>query len=448
MLIAGCTASFLTTFMSSSITVALPAISGRFSLSAIGISWVTASYLLAAVIFLLPVGRIADLTGNRKIFIWGIAAYTASSILCAVSVSGDMLIICRALQGAAAAMIFSTSMGLVVSTFEPHERGRVLGYTLAATYIGLSVGPFLGGILTHYAGWRSIFAANALIGGYILSFVARIPDQEHPRGGAERFDFTGALIYAAALGMLMGGLGNLSTPAGISLAGAGAVCLGLFSLYETRVPHPLIDVKLFLSNRVFVFSNLATLINYAATFAVSFLLSLYLQYIKGYSAAHTGLILIVQSVIQAAFSPAAGRLSDRIESRTVASCGMGLTGLSVFTLVFISAATPLWYIIVSLSLLGLGFALFSSPNANAVMSSVDKRQYGVASAVFSTMRMSGHMVSMASVMIIFSLHLGTSSITPALHGAFLSCMRTMFIVSCVFCTAGIFASLARGKTRP
>lgn len=444
-LITASMASFLTSFMSSSINIALPSIGNRFSLTAVNIGWITASYLLSSAIFLLPFGRLADIYGKKRIFSAGIVFYALASTLCAVAMSGHQLILFRGIQGIAAAMIFGMSLALVIDAFEAHERGKALGVIIGATYIGLSIGPFIGGLLTHYAGWRSIFVANALAGITVILFDHRITTREHHHNTGEGFDLAGSLVYAAAFACLMLGMSRLPSTTGALLAAGGVAGLAVFFWWELRVQHPLLEMRLFLNNSVFALSNLATLINYAATFAVGFLLSLYLQYIKGYPAALAGTVMVVQPVIQAIFSPAAGRLSDRIEPRAVASAGMGLTALGVLLLAFTNANTPVWHILLILALLGSGFALFSSPNTNAVMAAVEKRYYGVASATISTMRLTGHMLSMGMVMIIFSLHMGTNRITPELHGAFIASMRTMFIISTLLCTAGIFASLARGK---
>jgi MFS family permease len=206
-------------------------------------------------------------------------------------------------------------------------------------------------------------------------------------------------------------------------------------------------MNLFRSNTVFVFSNLAALINYSATFAVSFLLSLYLQYIKGLSPQNAGLILVSQPIMQALFSPSAGRLSDRIESRIVASAGMALTVIGLLLLTLLNEETALVFIIVSLMLLGFGFALFSSPNTNAIMSSVEKRFYGVASATLGTMRLIGQTLSMGIAMLIFAIHIGKVQITPEYYAPFLTSTQTAFVVFAVLCFGGIFASLARGNVR-
>jgi MFS family permease len=192
---------------------------------------------------------------------------------------------------------------------------------------------------------------------------------------------------------------------------------------------------------------LAALINYSATFAVSFLLSLYLQYIKGFTPETAGLILIAQPVMMAMFSPLAGILSDRIEPLIVASVGMGLTTVGLFMLIFVSNGASIGYIVTSLIILGLGFGFFSSPNTNAVMGSVDRKFYGVASGMLGTMRLTGQAFSLGISLLLFAIFIGRVQITPEYYPLFLKSMRVAFIIMAALCFLGIFASIARGKTR-
>ena len=219
----------------------------------------------------------------------------------------------------------------------------------------------------------------------------------------------------------------------------------VFVRWESRTRQPLLNMDLFRHNRVFALSNLAALINYSATAAVGFLLSLYLQYIKALSPQQAGLVLIAQPIVQAAFSPLAGRLSDRMESRVVSSAGMGLTTVGLALLIFLTADTPFWYILMSLILLGFGFALFSSPNTNAVMGAVDRKLLGVASATVGTMRTIGMMLSLGVASLIFALVIGRVQITPEYYAAFLVSVKLAFTIFTAACFGGIFASLARGR---
>jgi EmrB/QacA subfamily drug resistance transporter len=437
-------ASFLTPFMVSSVNVALPVMGGELGMNAVLLSWVPTSYLLAAAIFLVPFGRIADIHGRKKVFSWGIIVYTAASLLIAFSGSVAVLLLLRVVQGFGSAMIFGTGIAIVTSVYPPSERGRVLGINVSAVYVGLSLGPFLGGFLTQQFGWRSIFLANVPAGVLALYVIARRLKGEWAEARGERFDLGGAVIYAVSLVVVMVGLTQLPRWSGAALVLFGFCWIAAFILWELGAPSPLLDMRLLTSNLTFSLSNIAALINYSATFAVTFLISLYLQYLKGFTPRQAGLVLVAQPVVMALFSPLAGTLSDRIEPRIVASLGMGITaaGLAFFTV--LDAGSPLWFIIMNLMIIGFGFALFSSPNTNAVMSSIDRRSYGVGSAMLGTMRLTGQMLSMGLVMVVFSIIIGRVQITPERYPLFLRSVRMLFLLSAILCSAGIFASLTRG----
>ncbi len=440
-------ASFLTPFMGSSINIALPSIGKEFAMDAVSLGWVATSYLLAAAVFLVPFGRIADIYGRKKIFTYGILIYTASSLLLATSTSGAMLISFRILQGIGGAMLFGTGVAILTSVFPIGERGKVLGINVAAVYLGLSLGPFLGGFLTQHFGWRSIFLATVPLGLIVIASVFWKLKGEWAEAKGQKFDLSGSLIYGLGLVAIIYGLSLLPTIWGALAILTGIAVILVFIRWEMKVASPVLHMNLFKNNTVFAFSNLAALINYSATFAVIFLLSLYLQYVKGLGPQNAGLILVSMPAVQAIFSPVAGRLSDRIEPRILASLGMGLTTIGLGFLIFLEQDTAIEFILVSLVILGFGFALFSSPNTNAVMSSVEKGSYGVASATLATVRQIGMMLSMGIVMLIFSVYIGRVEITPEYYPVFVKTLKIAFVIFTTLCFGGIFASLARGKIR-
>jgi EmrB/QacA subfamily drug resistance transporter len=439
-------ASFLTPFMASSVNIALPAISAEFSMSAVTLSWVALSFLLAAAMFLIPLGRAADLYGRKKIFKYGVAIYTVASLLSAVSPAAPFLIAVRFVQGLGGAMIFGTGMAILTSVFPPGERGRVLGWNVAAVYLGLSLGPVLGGFMIQHFGWRSIFILNVPLGiaaFYILQWKVK----EEWSGLPGTFDFRGSFLYCLSLAALMTGLSELTQPKGKWLAAAGLLLLLLFLFDASRSPHPLLEVNLFRRNMTLTFSSLAALINYSATFAVGFLLSLYLQYAKGLSPQAAGAILVAQPVMMMLLSPLAGRLSDRVEPRIVASAGMGLTALGLFSLIFLTAQTPVAYLAIALLVIGTGLGLFASPNTNAVMSSSKKQYLGVVSATLGTMRLTGQMLSVGISLLILSFHLGHARITRETVPLFMKSQTVAFAVFAALCALGVLASLFRGNVR-
>lgn len=436
--------SFLTPFMGAGMNVALPALGREFSMSAVSLGWVTTAYQLAAAMFLVPFGRYADIKGRKRIFVLGLGVFTVCSLLAAFAPGGGWLIAFRALQGFGGAMIFGTGVAILTSVYPVGERGRALGINTAMTYLGLSLGPVVGGFLVRAFGWRSIFWAAVPFSLCAMTMAMLKLDADLTEARDEKFDLTGSALFGAGLVFLMYGFSKLPTVPGIVLTASGLALLVWFASFESRTASPVLDVGLFRTNRLFAFSNLAALINYSATFAVGFLLSLYLQYIKGLPVHQAGLVLIAQAIVMALVSPFTGRLSEQIEPRILASAGMAVSAIGLGLLSLLGPGTPLAYTTAVLALLGLGFGLFSSPNTNAVMCSVDRKMFGTASATLGTMRLSGQMFSAGITMMIFALFLGQARITPVVFPAFMRSLRTAFVFYAVICGLGVFASLARG----
>ncbi|GAK49490.1 putative transport protein [Candidatus Moduliflexus flocculans] len=437
--------AFLAPFMTSSINVALPSIGREFALTSVELGWIASSYLLASAAFMLAFGKLADIYGRKRIYRAGMLVYTAGSALSAFPPSAPVFIAFRAIQGIGGAMILGTGVAILTSVYPGNQRGKVLGINIASTYSGLSFGPVLGGILTEQFGWRSIFWLNVFAGLVIFALILLFVKDEWKGAAGERFDAFGAVLSWMTLIPLMIGVSRLPKVDGTLLICVGFASLLGFIFWENRVAAPLLNLHLFAQNRVFALSNLAALINYSATFAVSFLLSLYLQYIKGFSPQQAGMTLIAQPVMMAIFSPICGRLSDRMSTRTLASSGMAMIVVALGLLALITAQTPIPFLVGVLVLLGIGFALFSSPNTNAVMGAVEPRFYGIASATLATMRSTGQTLSLGIATLVFALFLGNNKITPELHPPFLQSVQLLFLLFAALCVVGTFASLARGK---
>ncbi len=437
-------ASFLTPFMGSATNVALPAIGREMGLDAVALSWVATAYLLSAAVFLVPFGKVADIQGRKRVFVGGLLVYTATSLLCALAPSFPLLLAGRVAQGLGGGMIFGTGVALLTSIIPPGKRGLALGVNVAAVYLGLSLGPPLGGLMTQHLGWRSVFLSNVALGAIAAAMAAWGLVGEWRESPGDRLDVPGAILYGAGLCALMYGLGRL--PSGAAFAGAGIAALAAFVAWERHAAHPLLDLALFAENRVFAFSNLAALINYAATFAVGFLLSLYFQSVRGLSPQAAGGLLTAQPLVMAVVSPFAGRLSDRVDPRLVASSGMGLIAIGLGLLALVGPATPAAFVVVCLLVLGAGFGLFSSPNTNAVMASVEKPSYRVASATLATMRLVGQMLSMGVASLVLAAFAGREAVGPERAGGFVAGMRAAFAFYALLCVAGVFASLARGHS--
>jgi EmrB/QacA subfamily drug resistance transporter len=439
--------SFMGPFTISSVNVALPTIQAEFSADAVLLGWVATSFLLAMAVFLVPFGKAADIYGRKKIFTWGLVLYTFSSFLAAFSFSMKMLITMRILQGFGSAMSVTTGMAILTSVFAPSKRGRAIGIYVSAVYIGLSVGPFAGGFIARYLGWRSIFVVVVPFGVVSVFMTMRYLKGEWADARGEKLDIRGSVLYGFSILALVYGASLLPRMVAVYLIILGLAGLGIFIRFEMSVRYPVFEVRLFNQNKLFTFSSLAALINYSATFSLTFLLSLYLQYIKNIPPQYAGSILIAQPIVMAVFSPLAGRLSDKIEPRLIASAGMMMTAIGLFSLVFIGAGTSKVLIVLTLAFLGFGFSLFSSPNMNAIMSAVENRHFGIASGTVATMRLLGQMTSMAITMVVFAIFIGREPISPSNYDPFLKSVRVAFLIFSSLCTIGILFSMFRGQVR-
>ena len=440
---------FITPFLAAAVNIAIPTLRREFNMEAVVMTWVSTIFFLSVAVVQVPCGRLADIYGRRKLFIIGLLVTIGASAVGALANSVPMLLIAMSLIGVGSGIMFNNSVSILTSVFPAASRGRVLGISTAGTYVGLSMGPFLGGLLTRTFGWQSIFIFAGILNVVLLALVFYALKGEWREAEGEKFDAVGTATYAVSIVLFIYGFSRLPDVLGIILFLVGVVGLVLFARWESRTVSPIFDVALFKENRVFLFSNLAIFISYIATFAVSFLLSNYLQDIKEMHPDDAGLVLITASVLMAVVTPLSGRLSDRIEPRLVASVGMSLNCLALLMLVFVNGATPLWYIMVALAVNGLGIGIFASPNTNAIMSSVPRKSLGVAAGTLGTMRTAGMMVSMGIIMILFSLYIGRTEIQPQNYPQFLESLRTGFIIFTALSVLGLlFQFIARSAAKP
>ena len=411
------------------------------------LGWVVTAFVLATSVVMIPVGRIADIYGRKKMFSYGLLLFILSSVVCAFSQSPLILIGSRVFQGIGAAMIWGPAVAILTSTFSAAERGRAIGINTAAVYCGLSIGPFWGGILTESLGWRSVFYVTAVLVILTLVLTCWKLKGEWADSRGEKLDVAGSVALAASLAFFLYGVSTLPETISIPFIILGLIGLLVYYRIEVNKTNPVLDVHLFRNNRVFVFTLIGILVLYCATFAPNILLSLYLQYNLGFSPSIAGAILVLQFAIMAVVAPYSGKISDRVEPARVSAIGMGLTCIALILFSFLSGESPLWYIFIGIVVLGVGFGMFASPAANAVMSSVDKKYFGVASGTQSAMRHIGQVLSMAVVMILFAIFIGNVQITPEYYAAFLVSLKTAFIIFAVLCFAGIFIILAGGTLR-
>lgn len=444
--------SFMTTFMSSALNLSVPALESFFGVSAAAISWIVSAYTIAVAATSLPMGKIADITSRRRMFLIGIAGFGLLSIACIFVKHIAALITLRVLMGVCAGMIFSTNNAILISSYPPERRGHVIGYSTAATYIGLTTGPVLGGFLNSAFGWRSIFIASVVVSA--AAFTAAIRSGYRDEGvlpGAagvtgSTFDLLGAGLYMFAIVTSLYGMSKLgNSVTGTVVFVIGVAALAAFFIYESRQDDPVMKVTMFSRSRTFTFSCLAALLNYGATFAISYTISIYLQVILGIPSSRAGLILITMPAVQAVFSPLMGGLSDRIRPAVLASTGMGICALTLLMFSRISEGTPLAAVMAALCLTGLGFAFFSSPNTNAILSCVDAKDYGVTNSIVATMRTYGQSSGMAILSVITVAVLGSGSLETSPPADILRMMHTAFLIFAGLSILGLFFSLARDR---
>jgi MFS family permease len=439
--------SFFLSFVGSGINVALPSIGKEFNANAILLNWVVTLSTLTLGVLMIPFGRLADIIGIKKVFAIGIIIYLPAAVLTVLSSSIYMLLVCQLMQAVGLAMVFANSTAMLTAVYPANERGRALGINVGTLYFGFSIAPSICGTMIEHFGWRSIFFIGmpGCVLALILLFTKVKGDWVYSRG--ERFDYFGALLFAISIICIMYGFSIIPQLLGGLLILIGIVLALFFIKWESRTTSPVFDINIFRNNKVFLFSNITAFVSYSAVMAVTYLMSLYLQYNRGFSAQTTGFILVAQPLLQAVFSPISGRISDKFEPRVVASLGMGLTCLGLIPFAFLTDTTSVGLILAALLVLGMGFGLFSSPNTNAIMSSVSPKQLAVASATLSTMRTLGGLFSMAITMVLISVIVGRVEITPEYYPAFLTCVRVAFAIFSVLCLISVFTSLARGKLR-
>ena len=437
--------SFITTFMGSALNLSIPSLEEEFKVGAQTVGWVVTIYMLTCSALAVPFGRLADRVERRSVLRTGILIFSISSLTAVLSKKMWMLLAFRLMQGIGASMIFSTNIAILVGAFDEEHRGRVLGYSTCATYAGLSAGPVLGGVLNQNFGWRAIFIATAIVSAAAFyGAFFKLPKGEKKSGilslsSKAHLDYAGNILFVVSIVLTMYGLSSLN-----SLAGAPLIlCLGiLFFIFfirtEMKTENPVIDVNLFRKNLPFTLSNLAAMVNYGSNFALSYLMSIYLQVVKGMSSQWAGVILITNTVIMTVLSPFVGRISDRHSPFKMSAAGMALCAAALGLLSFLSEDASLAWIIMILALSGVGFSFFSTPNTNAVMSCVEREDYGVSASILSTMRSIGHTAGMSVVSAVVGIYIGSGSLKGAGTEVLMKTFHISFFIFTLLCILGIF----------
>ncbi|MFQ3248356.1 MAG: EmrB/QacA subfamily drug resistance transporter [Glaciecola sp.] len=444
-LIAVCIGYLIAPMGMAAVNVAIPALAEDLQANAIKVSWLPTLYILANVAFMLPFGKLADNYGRKRIYALGLFLNALSALMCAVATNIDWILFWRFIQGASGAMIFSTGVAIISSVTPSHKRGAALGVLAACVYIGLTLAPAIGGWLTEWLGWRSVFYFQIPLMLVLLIFIKLKLHGEWKNEHHSRFDWIGSGIFMTFAGTLVYGLSLLPSLFGFVLLLISLLSLVSFIVHQSRDRQPLIRVQMFKESRVFSMSLTTSFLMYGSNFAIIFLLSLYLQYIKGFSPAYAGQILLMQALCMAIVAPFAGKLADRFQARIVATIGCSIVALGFLFLNQIDSSTTAIYIGASLGLVGLGFGLFSTPNNSAIMGAVKEQEVGVASASMNLSRTIGNLVGMSIVNLMMHYYMGDATFTSENNPALMQIISLSLMLSLVFVIIASFVSAVRGK---
>lgn len=437
---------FLNPFMGSAIIVALPVIGQEFGATAIQLTMIQMTYILGVAIFLLPFGRLADIHGRKRTFITGITVVMLSTLAIGWAQGPEAFILLRFLQGAGTAAITSTSFAILSSVFPAERRGRAMGIIVGCIYVGLATGPTIAGIITTQLGWRWVFFLMVVAQGLALSLTLYKLKGEWADSQGESFDWVGSIVYAAALSTVIWGVHLVKkTEFGWLVFLTGVIGLAFFTRIEMKSDKPLLDIRFLSKNRAFMFGNIATLINYAASFGVVFLFTLYLQQVKGMSPQQAGFFMMIQPSVQALCSPLSGRLADAYSPSRLATLGMTLCTAGLLSATFVDTESSIATLVIVVVLLGVGFGFFASPNMTAIIGSVDKRYYGTASSMVSTMRTIGMLTSMTIIALILSHFMGDTPLTPTNKLQYIDSMHFTMMTFALMSMVGIGFSMIRNK---
>ncbi|KXI26737.1 MFS transporter [Paraglaciecola hydrolytica] len=444
-LIIVCCGSFIGPMGMAAVNIAIPDLAQDLHASAKMVGWMPTLYLLSSVMFMLPCGKIADNYGRKRVYAFGLGLNAVASFMCAVASSIEWVLFWRFVQGAAGAMIFGVGVAILTSVTSNKKRGVALGISAACVYIGMSIAPAIGGWLTEIWGWRAVFYSQVPLVLCLLLAIKLFLHGEWKSEQKTRFDWWGTALFSLFAVCLVFGLSYLPDLIGILLLALSIFCLGLFIVHQSKSRRPLIRVQMFLESRVFSMSLSTSFLMYASNFSLAFLLSLYLQYIKGFSPAHAGQIILLQAVSMAIMAPLAGKFSDRIQPRLIATMGCVIVAFGFLILSQLSVDSSTAYISGSLLILGIGFGLFSTPNNNAIMGSVSKNELGVASSSMNLSRTIGNLFGMSMVNLMVHYYLGDQTFSVQNNQALMSTISLAFYMSLGFVIAATCISGLRGR---
>lgn len=423
--------------------VAIPAISDDLGVSAVLASWIPASFVLSSLVCQLPGGRVADLVGLKRAFVWSAIGFVCSGVMGALSPNIEVLLLSRILQGAAGAVLASTGMAILSRIYESKGRGQALGWMISAVYLGSTSGPLVGGWLVDLFGWRSVFFVPAPIALGVLVAVKRALPGEWISSERHAVDWIGAAIFAAALVALFVGATHLADLAGAATFVGGAVLLYLFVRWNRSSSHPLVRIDLLIQNTPFIRSVTAALFMYASQYGIVLMMALYLQYSRGLSPTETGQLMMLQALMMTLCAPIAGRLSDRLGRRILTTTGSLSIAIGLALLTQMSSESSLWYIAVGIMIIGFGHGLFSTPNNSSALGSIPPARVGIGSAIISLARQGGQLVGTAVISLLLAIYFEGAAITTEQSATLEQVVRLALFVSLGFALCAAWFSWKR-----
>jgi EmrB/QacA subfamily drug resistance transporter len=440
--------SFMTALDGSVANIVLPVLSQAFNSDVATVEWVVTVYLLVVSGLLLSFGRLGDLRGHKPMYVSGFLVFVLSSAMCGLAPTAAVLIICRALQALGAAMLLANAPAILTKSFPSNQRGQALGLQSTMTYLGLTVGPSLGGWLTSQLNWRAVFYINVPVGLLALWLTLRFIPRDPAAENVERFDAVGAFIFMAGLVALLLGLNQGHAWGWMSLAilallASAAILLGVFLFVERRVAGPMLDLSLFRA-RVFSASAASAVLNYICLYTVLFLLPFYLIQARGFDPAQAGLILTAQPIIMALAAPISGTLSDRIGARWISTPGMLIMAVGLFLLSRLGPQAPPGIVALGLAVVGLGTGMFVSPNTSALLGAAPLHRRGIASGILATARNVGMVLGVGLAGAIFTTVQAQGQVLGSPTATF-DGIHMGFLVAVGVALLGALTSAVRGR---
>ena len=432
--------SFFAVFLSNGIIIGVPAIAQDFTMNNVIQNWIPTIFFLVVAVFTVPAGQISGKFGVKKSLLSGISVFLIGSIGASLAFSTESFLIFRIIQGVGVAFLNVSAMAMVVQAVKPQNRGKALGFTVTGVYLATSLSPVICGFLVHNLGWRSMFYfVIPFLVLCIILMIVKIP-QEWKTYQHDTIHKIGSLLYGVGILLFIYGFTSLITTTGKILTVAGIILLVIFAAYELRQKSPVFNMNLF-KNKKFTSSNIAALCSYLAIMVVTTILNYHFQYVRNWDAQTSGIILIITPIIMAIIAPNAGKLSDKIHPQKLAAIGMAIASIALAILTFLNATTPIYIVILAMILQGIGMGLFSSPNMNAIMSSVPPKDAPTASASQATMRTIGQTMSLGLLTLIFAWIMGNLELSSKYAGMIIQSSQIICIICTFACILAIFASL-------